>query len=137
MIVIVLRFSFKDGTSEDEKADTLAIMRRTASLDSIAFSTVGEDLGDPAEGYTHAYMVGLEDLDALERYIWHPDHIAGDFIFIPRLARLASIRFSDDPDPELPGKLMAAYEAKVAMRPDWGELIDSIPEFRISSPADV
>jgi hypothetical protein len=135
MIVIVLRFSFKDGTSADERAETLAIMRRTASLDSVALSTVGQDLGDPTEGYTHAYMVGLEDLDAVERYIHDPGHIAGDFVFIPRLSRLASIRFSDDDDPEIARKLMAAYQAKVDARPDWGELIDSIPDFRISIPA--
>lgn len=134
MIVIVLRFSFKDGTTEDERAETLAMMRSTASLDSIAFSTVGQDLGDPAEGFTHAYMVGLDDLDAVERYIYDPDHIARDFVFIPRLSRLASIRFSDDDDPELAQKLMAAHEAKIAKHPDWGELIASIPDLRISEP---
>jgi hypothetical protein len=135
MIVIVLRFSFKVGTSEDERAETLTMMRNTASLDSIEFSTVGQDLGDPAEGFTHAYMVGLKDLDAVERYIYDPDHIARDFIFIPRLSRLASIRFSDDADPELARKLMEAHRTKIAKHPDWGELIDSIPDLQISKPA--
>jgi hypothetical protein len=135
MIVIVLRFSFKDDTSEAEKAETLTMMRRAATLDAVTFSTVGWDLGDPAEGYTHTYMVGLEDLTALEEYLYHPDHIAGDFVYIPRLARLASIRFSDDDDPGLAGQLMKAYQGKIAKHPDWAELIASIPEFRVSAPA--
>jgi hypothetical protein len=135
MIVIVLRFSFKDGTSDDEKGETLTMMRKAATLDSVSFSTVGHDLGDPAEGFTHTYMVGLADVAAVERYINHPDHIAGDFVYIPRLSRLASIRFSDSDDPELARQLMEVYQAKVARRPDWGALIDAIPEFRISAPA--
>ena len=40
----------------------LAAMRRTAGVASAAVGAVGRDLGDPAEGYSHAYCVGVEDL---------------------------------------------------------------------------
>jgi hypothetical protein len=31
-------------------------MRRAASVESVSFSSVGQDLGDPTDGFTHAYL---------------------------------------------------------------------------------
>lgn len=135
MIVNLLRFSFKDGTTEEERAEVLAAMRRTASVESASFATVGQDLGDPAEGYTHAYCVGVADLRALKRYLYDPVHLEGDFRILPRLARLSSVRFSDDPDPELSGRIVALHLEKVAKYPEWGELLASIPDVRVSTEA--
>jgi hypothetical protein len=133
MIVNILRFSFKDATTDEEKADVLAAMRRTAAVESASFSTVGQDLGDPAEGYTHAYCVGIEDLAALERYMHDQVHLDGDFGIIPHLARLSAVRLSDDLDPGLGEKIMAMHLRKVAKYPEWGQLLDAIPDVRISS----
>jgi Stress responsive A/B Barrel Domain len=133
MIVNILRFSFKDGTTKSTKAEVLAAMGRTATVDSTSFSTVGRDLGDPAEGYTHAYCVGVEDLTALERYMYDPVHLAGDFEILPHLARLSAVRLSDDPDPRLAEKVMAIAQKKVATYPEWGRLLDAIPNDPIPS----
>ncbi|WP_078877317.1 Dabb family protein [Streptomyces sp. 150FB] len=127
------RFSFREGTTEEEKADVLAAMRRTATVDSASFGTVGQDLGDPSEGFTHAYAAGVEDLAALERYMHDPVHLEGDFTIVPRLAKLSAVRFSDDLDPGLSGKIMAMHSAKVAKYPEWGQLLDSIPQARITT----
>src|SRR3712207_8765976 len=53
--------SFRPEVPEEEKAEVLAAMRRTASTESVSFATVGQDLGDPAEGFTHAYLVRSEE----------------------------------------------------------------------------
>ncbi|SFJ84221.1 Stress responsive A/B Barrel Domain [Amycolatopsis sacchari] len=134
MIVTMLRFTFRDGMTEEQKAEVLARMRRTASVESVSFGTVGHDIGDPGEGYTHAYVVGIADLAALERYLHDPVHVEGDFEILPHVAKLASIRLSDDTDPALGEKVMALHLAKVAKYPEWGKLIESLSGGRI--PAD-
>ncbi|KAA9160120.1 Dabb family protein [Amycolatopsis acidicola] len=134
MIVNVLRFSFKDGTSEERKAAVLARMRRTASVESVLFGTVGRDIGDPADGYTHAYVAGVADLVALERYLHDPVHIEGDFEILPYLAKLSPVRFTDDADPGLGEKVVALHLAKVAQYPEWGKLVESLSGGQI--PAD-
>jgi len=78
MIVNILRFRFKDGVSDEEKAEVLAAMRRTASLESVAFGVVGPDFGGAAAGFTHSYLAAVPDLAALERYMHDPVHLAGD-----------------------------------------------------------
>jgi hypothetical protein len=133
MIVHLLRFSFKDDTSEEDKAKVLAAMRRTAAIEPASFGTVGQDLGDPAAGYTHAYCVGIKDLEALERYLYDPVHLAGDWEIIPHVQRLSGTRLSDDMDPGLGAQIMAMHLKKVETYPDWGRLMDTIPDVRISS----
>lgn len=129
MIVNILRFSFKDDTSEEDRAAVLAAMRRTASVESAAFGVVGQDIG-PDDGYTHTYCVGVPDLDALERYMHDPVHLAGDDVIVPHIQRIAAVRFSDDMDPELAAKVGEVALAKVAKYPAWGRQLESIPESR-------
>ncbi|WP_067669108.1 Dabb family protein [Nocardia miyunensis] len=133
MIVHLLRFGFRDETSEKQKAQVLALMRRTAAVDSVSFSAVGQHLGDPVEGYTHGYCVGIADLPALERYMYDPIHLAGDPDIIPHLSRLAvGPTVSDDLDPELGTKIMALNDRKLADYPEWAQLMKTIPDFRIA-----
>src|SRR6478672_2890263 len=72
MIVHLLRFGFREETTEAQKAEVLALMKRTAAVESVSFATVGQNLGDVSEGLTHAYCVGIEDLAAMERYMHDP-----------------------------------------------------------------
>ncbi|KUJ66885.1 stress protein [Streptomyces albus subsp. albus] len=133
MIVHTLRFAFKDGTTEEQKDRVLALMRRTASVESVSFATVGQSLGDPAEGLTHAYCVGLEDLAAVERYMHDPVHLAGDEEITPHLARLAiGPDASDDMDPELGAKLMALHERKCETHPEWAARLEPLMDIRIA-----
>lgn len=126
MIVNLLRFSFKPGVTDEEKVQVLATMRATASVESVAFSTVGQDLGDPAEGFTHAYLAAIPDLDAFERYMHDPVHLEGDEFILGRLAKYSAVRLSDDPDPELQQTIYAMYHRKVEMYPDWGREVEAL-----------
>ncbi|MEV0759112.1 Dabb family protein [Nocardia sp. NPDC050435] len=133
MIVHQLRFKFREGVTEQELESALAVLRRTAAVDSVEFAVVGQHLGDPAEGLTHAYCVGLADLDAVRRYMDDPVHLAGDPELIPYLDTLViGPDTSDDPDPELGAKLGALHEDKLARYPEWAALMASIPQVRIA-----
>jgi Stress responsive A/B Barrel Domain len=127
MIFLMLRFSFKAGTTPERKESVLAAMRRTSQVESTSFSFVGPDLGDPAEGYTHGYCVALQDLDALDRYMYDPVHLEGDFEILPHLSRLTQIRLSDDADPDLNDKIFAMHRKKLATYPEWDRLLGTIP----------
>lgn len=127
MIVNLLRFRFRDDAAEADREAVLDAMRRTASVESAAFGAVGRDLGDPAEGYTHAYCVGVEDIAALEEYLHDPVHLAGDEVILPGLARLSAVRFTDDADPETGAKIVALHLAKLAKYPDWARQLNAIP----------
>ncbi|GEM30951.1 hypothetical protein NN3_19580 [Nocardia neocaledoniensis NBRC 108232] len=133
MIVHQLRFKFREDATEEHKEAVLALMRRTASVESVSFGIVGRHLGDPSEGLTHAYCVGLADIDAVERYMHDPVHLAGDPQIIPHLDTLViGPDASDDPDPELAGKLQALHERKLAEYPEWARLMGTIPQVRIA-----
>lgn len=56
-------------------------------------------------------------------------------MILPRLAALAGVRLSDDPDPDLGDKIMQMHLAKVAAYPDWARLLDAIPEGRFPTRA--
>lgn len=133
MIINLLRFSFKPDVPEHEREQVLDAMRRTASVESTAFSAVGPDLGDPAEGFTHVYLAAVPDLAALERYMHDPVHVNGDEYILPRLAKQHAVRFSDDSDPELPQQIYAIYRRKVDKYPEWGEAVEAL--FAAAGPA--
>ncbi|RKT87866.1 Stress responsive A/B Barrel Domain [Saccharopolyspora antimicrobica] len=127
MIILMLRFALRAETTQAERATVLAAMRRTANLESVSFSAVGQDLGDSADGYTHAYCAGVRDLVALRRYLYDPVHLDGDLEILPHLARLSALQLSDDMDPELKEKIVAMHREKVVAYPEWGRLLDTIP----------
>ncbi|MBW5421110.1 Dabb family protein [Streptomyces sp. BG9H] len=119
MIVHMLRFTFKETATEEDREHVLAVMRRTASVESVSFSTVGQSLTDP-EGFTHAYCVGIADMQALRRYMHDPVHLAGDPQIMPHLARIAiGPDLSDDMTPTLGTDILALHEEKVALYPEW------------------
>ncbi|WP_328387255.1 Dabb family protein [Nocardia sp. NBC_00416] len=133
MIVNILRFRFKDGVPEGEQAAVLERMRRTARVESVVFGSVGRDIGDPRDGFTHAFLAAVGDLDALERYLHDPVHLAGDPHILPYFARLSAVRFADDPDPELAQKIENLHLAKVRTYPDWGRMLAEITDGTIAT----
>jgi hypothetical protein len=107
MIVNLLRLTLRDDITDDERAQVLEALRRTASLESVSFSTVGEEFGDPT-GRVIDYVVGIADIEALQRictiqYIWpattsscrgcHTDRLFGS------PARRSAIRSMPSPRP--------------------------------------
>jgi hypothetical protein len=125
MILNVLRLTLSDDTTAEQRADVLAALRRTASLPSVSFSSVGPDFADPT-GLTFGYVVAIEDLDALESYMHDPVHLSGDDVILPQVARLSAVRFSDDGDPDIGAKVFALHQAKVAKYPEWGRQVGAI-----------
>lgn len=131
MIVQFMRFAFREESTDEQKTRALALIRRTAAVEPVAFSTVGRLLGDPADGFTHGYSFGLADLDAFERYMYDPVHLAGDPEILPHYAKLhVGLAVSDDPDPELAAKITSVYQGKLARYPEWERLMAAIPEVR-------
>ncbi|MFE6777500.1 Dabb family protein [Streptomyces sp. NPDC057702] len=132
MIVHMLRFAFKETATEEDRAHVLAVLRRTAAIESVSFATVGQNLGGP-DGFTHAYCVAIADLPALRRYMYDPVHLAGDPEIMPHLARIAiGPDLSDDMTPTLHSELLALHEEKAARYPDWAA--DLAPLLAASPP---
>ena len=131
MIINFLRFRFRDDVDEPTKDRAFAALRRVASSASVAFSVIGQDLGNPADGYTHAYCVGLPDLMALDRYLREPAHREGDELFLPLLAKLARSASSDDLDPGLRDKVGALARRVHEEDPSWAALFARIPDLRL------
>jgi hypothetical protein len=125
MILNVLRLTLKDDTTAEQRAAVLAALRRTAGLPWVAFSSVGPEFADPT-GVTFGYVVGIDGLADLEKYMHDPVYLAGDDVILPRVARLSAVRFSDDDDPDTAAKVFALHQAKVAKYPEWGRQLDSI-----------
>lgn len=123
VILNVLRLTLKDETTDEQRADVLAALRRTAGLPWVSFSSVGPTFDDPL---SFGYVVAIKDLEALEKYMHDPVHLAGDDVILPRVARLSAVRFADDGDPDIGAKVFALHQAKVAKYPEWGRLVESI-----------
>jgi hypothetical protein len=122
VIVNVLLLTLKDNITEEKRSEVLTALRRTASLESVTFSSVGEDFTD-SSGRTICYVVGIADIAALERYMHDPLHIGGDDIILPWVARGSAIRFADEPVGE---DVSAVAAAKVAKYPEWGRRVEEI-----------
>lgn len=123
MILNVLQLTLKADTTDEQRAEVLAALRRTASLPWTTYSAVGPVFGDPL---SIGYAVAIPDLTSLEGYMHDPVHLAGDHIILPRVARLSAIRFADDADPDIGAEVFALHQAKMARYPEWGRLVESI-----------
>lgn len=128
MIVSAQRFRFKPEVTAEQKARAIAAITAVSEVESVAFAVVGQDLGDPDDGYTHGYLVGIPDLQALERYFRDPVHAAGDRAFLPLVEKVTGIGVSDDMDHELRQKVVALHTARVLRDPEYAELLSAIPQ---------
>jgi len=50
-------------------------------VDSVIFTTVGRDTGNFTDGFTHAYCAGVENPQALKKYLTDLVHREGDLLF--------------------------------------------------------
>ncbi|AKU97847.1 hypothetical protein AKJ09_04511 [Labilithrix luteola] len=131
MILNFLRFRFRDEVDEATKARALDVLRRTASSDAVAYSVIGQDLGDPAGGYTHSYCVAIPDVAALEQYLRQPAHREGDQFFLPLLSKLARSASSDDMDPGLRDAIGALAQKVLLDDAEWSALFAAIPDLKL------
>jgi hypothetical protein len=128
MIITAQRFSFKPGVGEEDKSRAIAAVAALADAEPVAFVFVGQDLGDPADGFTHGFSIGLADLDALERYFDDPLHAAADRVLLPLLQKTVGSGVSDDGDPELRKKIVELHQRRVQRDPEYLALLNAIPE---------
>jgi hypothetical protein len=126
MIINLLRIRFKDGVTVEEQEEVLAVMRRTASLESVAFGAVGKDFGNPADGFTHSYLAAIPDLESLERYMHDPVHISGDELILDKLEQMGAVRFTDDSDPAVGKAVYDIAARKMEQYPAWARRIDEL-----------
>ncbi len=122
MIVNVLHLTLREHITAETRTQVLAALRRTASVDSVSFSSVGEDFADTT-GRTIGFVVGVADIAALERYMHDPVHLAGDELILPNLSGGSALRFATDPVSE---QVYAAAAAKAAKYPDWGRRVNEL-----------
>jgi hypothetical protein len=128
MIISAQRFRFKPDVSDEQKSRAIAAITAVSQVASVSFAVVGQDLGDPADGFTHGYLVAIADLPALERYFDDPVHAAGDRAFLPLVEKLSGTGISDDLDPDLRAKVVALHSQRIARDPEYAELLGAIPE---------
>ncbi|MFP2956340.1 Dabb family protein [Myxococcus sp. 1LA] len=131
MLINFLRFRFRDEVDDATRERALAAFRKVASSSAVAFSVIGQDLGDPSEGYTHSYLVAIPDLEALKRYLHEPVHREMDLFLLPLLAKLARSASSDDLDPWLRDKVGALAQQRLDNDPEWAGLFARIPDLRL------
>jgi stress responsive alpha/beta barrel protein len=123
VIAHVLRFSFKDGTSEEDFATAMQAFRRTAQAATVSFAVVGPYLGNPADGYTHSAIFGLAGLETLERFMYEPAHREADFIVHPHMAKFDGFDVSDEYDPDLDAKILDIQRRRIAADPELAALL--------------
>lgn len=128
MIVSAQRFRFKADTTEAQRSAAIVAITAVSRVESVTFAVVGQDLGDPSEGYTHGYLVGIPDLAALERYFDDPVHAAGDRAFLPLVEKLSGTGVSDDVDPHLREKVVALHARRIERDPEYAALLVAIPQ---------
>ena len=128
MIISAQRFSFKPGIGEEDKDRAIAAVAALAGAEPVAFAFVGQDLGDPADGFTHGFSIGLADLDALQRYFDDPLHAAADRVLLPLLQKTVGSGVSNDDDPELRKKIVELHQRRVQRDPEYLALLNAIPE---------
>jgi hypothetical protein len=123
LIAHVLRFSFKDGTSEEDFTAAMEAFRKVARAATVSFAVVGSYSGNPADGYTHSALFGLADLETLERFMYEPAHREADFIVHPHMATFDGFDVSDEYDPDLEAKVMAIQRRRIAADPELAALL--------------
>jgi hypothetical protein len=128
VIAHVLRFSFKEETSQEEFEAAMAAFRRTGQVPTISSAIVGRYAGNPADGFTHSAVYVLADLAALERFMYEPIHRDADFIVHPLMARMDAFDISDDDGPDLDAKIMGIQQRRLAADPDLAELLGIVAD---------
>jgi len=128
MIVHVLRFRFKDGTTEEDISACMEALQNVGQMDSVLFSIIGQYAGVAADGYTHSSAFAMADLEAFERYINETAHRQADFIVHPHVTNFDVFDISDEDNPDLASEIANIQQRRLAADPELTRLISTIPE---------
>lgn|GEM_PF-3378624 len=78
----ILHWNYRDDLSEEERArieaELLALPSKVQSLKSLRWGPV---VGGRNQSFTHSFLMLFDDMQGLEEYVVHPDHVrfAGPF----------------------------------------------------------
>lgn len=97
MIDHIVLFTVREGVSREDAADLVhSLAALKGSVPGVVDLSVGENFSERAGGYTHGLFVRLEDRDALQGYMQHPDHQA----VVAKLEERTTGRLVVDYEPE-------------------------------------
>jgi hypothetical protein len=137
VIVHVLKLAFKDGTSEDDMAASLAAFERMTKLESVIFGVAGQYISAEKDHLTHAMCFAIEDLESLEHeYMKDPIHRESDFIVHPHVEKLEVFDLSDDSNPELGALIRGVHERRYENDAELAALIRNIPDVQAPATTD-
>jgi hypothetical protein len=75
MLIHVVCFKYKAGTTDAQKADHIERLRGLAGLPGVVELKTGADVVRSARSYDTSLVVTFADRAALERYQPHPQHV--------------------------------------------------------------
>jgi hypothetical protein len=122
VIVHVLRFRFKGGTSDEDYAACMAAFRAVGEMESVLLGVVGQYTGRESDTYTHSTTFAMADIEAFERYINDPAHRRADFIVHPHVINFDAFDTWDEDDPDLAAKIAAIQESRLRNDPELAKL---------------
>jgi hypothetical protein len=128
MIVHVLRFRFKDGTTEEDTAACLESLRAVGRMDSVLHAAIGDHFTRGTDRHTHSAAYTLADINAFEQYNGDPVHRQADFIVHPHVTNFDVFDIADEDDPDLWSKIAAIQQSRIVSDPELAKLIDLAPE---------
>jgi hypothetical protein len=128
VIAHILRFRFKEETSQEEFDAAMEAFRRTGQVSTISAAIVGRYAGNPADGFTHSAVYVLADLATLEGFMYEPVHRDADFIVHPHIARMDAFDICDDDEPDLDAKIMDIQQRRLAADPELAELLGIVAD---------
>ncbi|MCW2690047.1 MAG: Stress responsive alpha-beta barrel domain protein [Mycobacterium sp.] len=127
MIVHVLRFRFKDGTTDEDSSACLEALRAVGRMDSVVSAVVGDHLGSETDRHTHSAAFTVADLAGFERYMGDPVHRRADFVLHPHVTEFDVFDISDEHDPELRAKIAGIQRRRLEHDPQLAALIGWAP----------
>jgi hypothetical protein len=67
----------QEDASPEDIEDLISSLRRLKdTVPGVVDLTVGENFSERSGGYTHGLFVRFEDVEDLQEYLKHPDHLA-------------------------------------------------------------
>lgn len=97
----IMRFALQDGLTDSERDEVCRQIRSLENLPMVISSSLCQDLGNPADGFSHTAIVLFDGSADYLSYLTDPDHaVIIDFV-IPRWKKAMFCDASDEFDPTL------------------------------------
>jgi stress responsive alpha/beta barrel protein len=127
MIYHGIRFSLKEGVTDEDVAAGLAAMRAASlSMQTVTSFVIGRDIGGE---YDYGAVSVIEDLAGYEVMMNHPAHLEVDRAGLPLIEKFVSFDIADDPDPDLGAKIAEIHRRRYADNPDVADLVAGLDDY--------